>query len=224
MIDLLSPFFPDLWRGMLLTLKILCFGTLGGVLLGTLLALSRMAPYRLLRMLAKAYVNYFRSIPLLLVILWFYMGLPMLLKVVVGRPVPIGGFNACLVAFILFEAAYFSEIIRAGIESISAGQRNASYALGLTYTQTMRLIILPQVFQKMTPLLLQQTIILFQDTTLVYAVGLMDFLNAARTFGDNAGHLTPFLLFAASVYFLMSFAASFGVNKIQSLLKKGSAT
>jgi glutamate/aspartate transport system permease protein len=138
-----------------------------------------------------------------------------------GVPVPIGAFTSCLVAFALFEAAYFAEIIRAGIQSISVGQRSAAYALGMSYSQTMRLVILPQVFRKMLPLIMQQTIILFQDLTLVYAVGLMDFFNSTRAFGDNSGNLNEFLLFAATVYFIISFCASTGIKHLQKHLQKG---
>jgi glutamate/aspartate transport system permease protein len=216
------PFLPNIWQGMKTTLELLVLATTMGVFIGTLLALARLSPGKWLPRLATMYVNYFRSIPLLLVILWFFIGLPMLFKVLNnGVPVPIGAFTSCLVAFALFEAAYFAEIIRAGIQSISVGQRSAAYALGMSYSQTMRLVILPQVFRKMLPLIMQQTIILFQDLTLVYAVGLMDFFNSTRAFGDNSGNLNEFLLFAATVYFIISFCASTGIKHLQKHLQKG---
>jgi glutamate/aspartate transport system permease protein len=216
------PFLPNIWQGMKTTLELLVWATTMGVFIGTLLALARLSPGKWLPRLATMYVNYFRSIPLLLVILWFFIGLPMLFKVLNnGVPVPIGAFTSCLVAFALFEAAYFAEIIRAGIQSISVGQRSAAYALGMSYSQTMRLVILPQVFRKMLPLIMQQTIILFQDLTLVYAVGLMDFFNSTRAFGDNSGNLNEFLLFAATVYFIISFCASTGIKHLQKHLQKG---
>lgn len=216
------PFLPNIWQGMKTTLELLVWATTMGVFIGTLLALARLSPGKWLPRLATMYVNYFRTIPLLLVILWFFIGLPMLFKVLNnGVPVPIGAFTSCLVAFALFEAAYFAEIIRAGIQSISVGQRSAAYALGMSYSQTMRLVILPQVFRKMLPLIMQQTIILFQDLTLVYAVGLMDFFNSTRAFGDNSGNLNEFLLFAATVYFIISFCASTGIKHLQKHLQKG---
>lgn len=216
------PFLPNIWQGMKTTLELLVFATTAGVFIGTLLALARLSPGKWLPRLATMYVNYFRTIPLLLVIFWFFIGLPMLLKALNhGVPVPIGAFTSCLVAFALFEAAYFAEIIRAGIQSISVGQRSAAYALGMSYSQTMRLVILPQVFRKMLPLIMQQTIILFQDLTLVYAVGLMDFFNSTRSFGDNSGNLNEFLLFAATVYFIISFCASTGIKHLQKHLQKG---
>ncbi len=212
------PSLPSLWDGMKLTLQLLVLAVAGGIALGTVLALARMSSNAMLSGLAKAYVNYFRSIPLLLVITWFYLAVPMILNWITGEFVAVGAFTSCLVAFVMFEAAYYCEIVRAGIQSISKGQINAAYAVGMTYSQAMRLIILPQAFRKMTPLLLQQTIILFQDTSLVYAVGLIDFLNAARARGDIMGQSHEFLIFAGAVYFVISFGASTLVKRLQKRL------
>ncbi len=212
------PTLPSLIDGMTLTLKLLVMAVAGGVGLGTLLALARLSSNNMLASAAKFYVNYFRSIPLLLVISWFYLVVPMLLSWITGDLTPVGAFTSCLVAFVMFEAAYFSEIVRAGIQAIPKGQLNAAYALGMTYSQAMRLVILPQAFRKMTPLLLQQSIILFQDTSLVYAVGLMDFLNTARSKGDIVGLPHEFLLFAGAVYFVISFSASQVVKRLQKRL------
>ncbi len=212
------PALPGLWEGMLTTLQLMALGVLGGVVLGTVLALMRLSSSKLLSNIAGFYVNYFRSIPLLLVITWFYFAVPFILRWITGQDTPVGAFTSCLVAFMMFEAAYYCEIVRAGIQAIPKGQIGASYALGMTYGQSMRLIILPQAFRKMTPLLLQQSIILFQDTSLVYSVGLMDFLNAARSRGDIIGQPHEFLIFAGLVYFVISFAASFGVKRLQKRL------
>ena len=212
------PAIPGLWNGMVMTLQLMVMGVVGGIILGTILALMRLSSSKLLSRLAGAYVNYFRSIPLLLVITWFYLAVPMLLNWITGTFVSVGAFTSCLVAFMMFEAAYYCEIVRAGIQSISKGQENAAYALGMNYGQAMRLIILPQAFRKMMPLLLQQSIILFQDTSLVYAVGLMDFLNAARSKGDIVGQPHEFLIFAGAVYFVISFGASILVKRLQKRL------
>ncbi|WXL28066.1 ABC transporter permease subunit [Ectopseudomonas mendocina] len=212
------PALPGLWDGMLMTLQLTVMGVIGGVVLGTLLALMRMSGNSLLSNIAATYVNYFRSIPLLLVITWFYFAVPFILRWITGEDTPVGAFSSCLVAFIMFEAAYFCEIVRAGIQSIPRGQMGAAQALGMTYSQTMRLIILPQAFRKMSPLLLQQSIILFQDTSLVYTVGLMDFLNAARSRGDIIGQPHEFLIFAGLVYFIISFSASLLVKHLQKRL------
>ncbi len=212
------PALPGLWQGLLMTFKLLLLGVLGGVVLGTLLALMRLSSRPWLANLAGAYVNYFRSIPLLLVITWFYFAVPFVLRAITGEDTPVGAFSSCLVAFVMFEAAYYCEIVRAGIQAVAKGQMAAAQALGMSYGQSMRLIILPQAFRKMTPLLLQQSIILFQDTSLVYTVGLMDFLNAARSRGDIIGQPHEFLIFAGLVYFTVSFAASQLVKRLQKRL------
>lgn len=209
------PSLPGLWNGMIMTLKLMVMGVIGGIILGTILALCRLSHNKLLSNLAGAYVNYFRSIPLLLVITWFYLAVPFVLRWITGEDTPIGAFTSCIVAFMMFEAAYFCEIVRAGVQSIPKGQMGAAQALGMNYGQMMRLIILPQAFRKMTPLLLQQSIILFQDTSLVYAVGLVDFLNASRASGDIIGRSNEFLVFAGLVYFIISFAASQLVKRLQ---------
>ncbi|BCA28068.1 ABC transporter permease subunit [Pseudomonas otitidis] len=212
------PALPGLADGLLMTLQLMVLGVLGGVALGTLLALMRLSHNPLLSKIAGLYVNYFRSIPLLLVITWFYFAVPFILRWITGEDTPVGAFTSCLVAFMMFEAAYFCEIVRAGIQAIPKGQMGAAQALGMTYGQCMRLIILPQAFRKMTPLLLQQSIILFQDTSLVYTVGLMDFLNAARSRGDIIGQPHEFLIFAGLVYFSISFIASQLVKLLQKRL------
>ena len=206
---------PLLAEGLWMTLKLTVLGVIGCVVLGTLLALMRLSKSRMLSGIANAYVAYFRSIPLLLVITWFYLAVPFVLRWITGEDTPVGAFASCLVAFVLFEAAYFCEIVRAGIQAIPKGQMAAAQALGMSYGQSMRLVILPQAFRKMTPLLLQQSIILFQDTSLVYTVGLIDFLNAARSRGDILGQPNEFLLFAGAVYFLISFTASRAVKRLQ---------
>jgi glutamate/aspartate transport system permease protein len=212
------PAIPGLLDGMALTLRLLVLAVLGGVVLGTLIAMARLAHNKVLSALAKFYVSYFRSIPLLLVISWFYLVVPMVLQWLTGSLEPVGAFTSCLVAFVMFEAAYYAEIVRAGIQAIPKGQASAAYALGMSYGQVMRLVILPQAFRKMTPLLLQQSIILFQDTSLVYAVGLMDFLNIARSKGDIVGLPHEFLILAGAVYFLISFGASALVKRLQKRL------
>ncbi|ATP27008.1 amino acid ABC transporter permease [Chromobacterium violaceum] len=212
------PALPGLSQGMLLTLKMLAGGVAGGVLLGILLALARLSSNKILSGMATAYIYYFRSIPLLLVISWFYLAVPMLLNWITGNLEPVGAFTSCLVAFVMFEAAYFAEIVRAGIQAIPKGQAGAAYALGMRYHQVMGLVVLPQALRKMLPLLLQQSIILFQDTSLVYAVGLMDFLNTARSKGDIVGLPHEFLIFAGMVYFLISFGASRLVKRLQQRL------
>mgnify|MGYP002515245846 FL=1 len=207
---------PGLMGGLWITFKVLFLAIIGGLALGTILALMRLSGIRILAVPAKLYVNFFRSVPLILVLLWFYFAVPMVYNLVTGTYLTLDtAFTSCVVAFMVFEAAYFSEIVRAGIQSIGKGQVNAAKALGMTYGQTMRFIILPQAFRKMFPLLLQQSIILFQDTTLVFAIGLVDFFRASYVRGDLMGLLTPYILLAGAFYFVVSLTASTAVNHLR---------
>ena len=200
---------PVLWEGMQLTLLLTFLAICGGILGGTVLALCRLAPFRGLSFAAGSYVNFFRSMPLILVIFWFYFLVPW----IVGRPV--GGFYSVLIAFILFEAAYYCEIIRAGISSVGRGQIAAGQALGLTYRQNMRYIVLPQAFRNMIPVLLTQAIILFQDTSLVYVVGLHDFLVNGDIIANRDNRLFEMYSTIAVVYFVLCFVGSMGVRRLQ---------
>ena len=207
---------PALWHGFTITLKVLVIATIGGIAIGTILALMRLSSFKVLNVISQGYVNLFRSIPLLMVLMWFYFAVPFFYTAITGSYLTIDtALVSSIVAFMLFEAAYFSEIVRAGIQSIPRGQTSAAYALGMTYGQSMRLIILPQAFRKMTPLLLQQTIILFQDSTMVYAIGLLDFFRTNYVRGDLMGLLTQYILFAGLVYFTVSMIATYAVKKLQ---------
>lgn len=211
---------PALMAGFWVTFKVLVLAIIGGLIIGTVLALMRLSGKKWLSVPAALYVNYFRSVPLLLVLLWFYFAVPMMYNWITGKYFSLDtAFTSCVVAFMVFEAAYFSEIVRAGIQSIGRGQVSAAYALGMTYKQTMQLIILPQAFRKMLPLVLQQCIILFQDTTLVFAIGLVDFFRASYVRGDLMGYLTPYILGAGLVYFVISLKASTGVNALKKRLR-----
>ncbi len=158
-----------------------------------------------------------RSIPLVLVIFWFFFLVPFILQSITGaeRPPQVGAERTALITFIMFEAAYFCEIMRAGIQSIPRGQVNAGYALGLTYSQSMRLIILPQAVRNMLPVLLTQTIILFQDTSLVYVISATDFVGAAAKIAQRDSRLVEMYLFVAVVYFVICFALSVLVKRLQ---------
>ena len=197
------------WSGLIFSVQLTVVATLGGVVLGTVLALMRLSGQRWLTLPATVYVNGMRSIPLVMVILWFYLLIPFL----IGKP--IGAEMSAVITFIAFEAAYFSEIMRAGIQSIPRGQVFAGQALGMTYTQNMRLIILPQAFRNMLPVLLTQTIILFQDTSLVYAIGAYDLLKGFANAGKIYGRPEEAYLLAAAVYFVICFALSWGVKRLQ---------
>ena len=206
---------PLLLKGMAITLEVTLTAILVGIVWGTLLAVARLSQNRLLAFLAAGYVNLFRAVPLVMVILWFYLIVPQALKAVFGQGIGDIRLTSALVAFALFEAAYYSEIIRAGIQSVPKGQVAAGLALGFTPGQTMRVIVLPQAFRNMIPLLLTQAIILFQDTSLVYVIGLSDFFGTAYKVGDRDGRLVELLLFAGAVYFSICFTVSRVVKHFQ---------
>ncbi len=197
------------WDGMLITLLLTAVAIVGGILFGTVLALMRLSKYMVLSLVAGRYVDAFRATPLILVIFWFYFAVP----VVIGRP--IGGLYSVLIAFTLFEAAYYCEIIRAGIQSITRAQINAGLAVGLTQWQTMRFVVLPQAFRNMVPVLLTQAIVLFQDTSLVYVVGLKDFLTAADLIAVRDNRVVELYFTAAVVYFVFCIIGSLWVRKLQ---------
>jgi glutamate/aspartate transport system permease protein len=203
--------------GMRFTIMLTLMATAGGVVIGTLLAMARLSNIPGLSHVAGAYVNLIRSMPLVLVIFWFYFLVPYIGQWITGasRPIQVGAFLSALVTFTLFEAAYFCEIMRAGIQSIPRGQVQAAQALGMPYWTSMRDIILPQAFRNMLPVLLTQTIILFQDTSLVYVISVTDFLGAASKIAQRDGRLVEMYLFAALVYFVISLAASYGVRRLQ---------
>ena len=186
-------------NGFWFSVQLTIIATLGGIALGTVLALMRLSGNKILALPATIYVNGMRSIPLVMVILGFFLLMPFL----IGRP--IGAELSAIITFVAFEAAYFSEIMRAGIQSIPRGQVHAGQAVGMTYSQNMRLIVLPQAFRNMLPILLTQTIILFQDTSLVYAIGAYDLLKGFTTAGKIYGRTEEAYILAAVVYFVICF-------------------
>jgi glutamate/aspartate transport system permease protein len=205
------------YQGMTFTLLLTALATLGGVILGTLLALMRLSGFPLLTVPAAAYVNLMRSVPFVLMIFWFYFLVPYIGQWIMRSPQPVqvGAFTSSLVTFTLFEAAFFCEIMRAGIQSIPRGQAAAAQALGMTYPITMGYIVLPQAFRNMVPVLLTQTIVLFQDTSLVYVISVTDFLGAASKVAERDGRLVEMYLFAACVYFVISLTTSRAVQHLQ---------
>ena len=195
-------------KGLGFSVMLTVIATLGGILFGTLLALMRLSGRKWLEVPATIYVNGMRSIPLVMVTLWFFLLMPM----IIGKP--IGADLSAIITFVAFEAAYFSEIMRAGIQSIPRGQVYAGQALGMTYGQNMRLVVLPQAFRNMLPVLLTQTIILFQDTSLVYAIGAYDMLKGFEVAGKNFGRPMEAYLAAAVVYFAICYGLSYMVKRL----------
>ncbi|MDQ7988302.1 MAG: amino acid ABC transporter permease [Candidatus Dactylopiibacterium sp.] len=197
---------PAIGKGLLFSLQLTIVAMIGGVILGTLLALARLSGGKWLAGAAKVYVDLMRSIPLLMMILWFFFLIPLL----TGRPV--GQENSAMITFTLFQAAFYSEIMRAGIQSIPRGQVNAALAIGMTYWQSMGHVVLPQAFRNMVPVLLTQTFILFQDTSLVYAIGATDMLKAAENAGMLYGRTVEMYLFVSVIYFAICFSLSMFVK------------
>ena len=196
-------------KGFVFSIQLTLIAMVGGIVLGTILALMRLSGKSWLVVPAAAYVNTMRSIPLVMVILWFFLLIPLLL----GKPM--GAELSAMITFTLFEAAYYSEIMRAGIQSVPKGQVFAGYAVGMTYSQTMQLVVLPQAFRNMLPVLLTQTIILFQDTSLVYAIGAYDMLKGFEVAGKNFNRPVETYLVAAAVYFGICFSLSMVVKRLQ---------
>ncbi len=216
--DVIQRSLPYLFRdGMTFTVTLTLLAMSGGIFFGTILAMMRMGRLRILSIVAGTYVNMMRAVPLVLVIFWFYFLVPYIGAWIIGaaRPVQVGAFLSCVITFTLFEAAYYCEIMRAGIQSIPRGQVAAGQALGLNYWQTMGLIVLPQAFRNMTPVLLTQTIILFQDTSLVYVISVTDFLGAAAKIANRDYRLIEMYTFAAVVYFIICFSLSYVVKHLQ---------
>jgi glutamate/aspartate transport system permease protein len=208
---------PFLWKGFQYTVELTVTAAAGGLFFGTLLAMARLSSIRPLSLVAAGYVNLMRSIPLVLVIFWFFFLVPLILQGITGaeRPPQVGAERTALITFILFEAAFFCEIMRAGIQSIPRGQLDSAHALGLSYGQTMRLVILPQAFRNMLPVLLTQTIVLFQDTSLVYVISATDFVGAASKIAQRDSRLVEMYLFVAAAYFVLCYTLSVLVRRLQ---------
>jgi glutamate/aspartate transport system permease protein len=204
-------------EGMTFTVTLTLLAMTGGIIFGTLLAMMRLSRFKPLSWIAGAYVNLMRSVPLVLVIFWFFFLVPYIGAWVIGAPEPVrvGAWMSSVITFTMFEAAYYAEIMRAGIQSVARGQVWAGYALGLNYWQTMGKVVLPQAFRNMLPVLLTQTIILFQDTSLVYVISATDFLGAASKVANRDYRLVEMYTFVAVVYFVISYGLSRLVKRLQ---------
>lgn len=210
-----SDVIEALSKGLGFTLTVTVLAMIGGILIGTPLAMMRLSNHRVASQFAKIYVDCFRGIPLIQVIFIFYFLLPKVFEFQVDTYY--GPLFSSVLTFAIFEAAFFAEIVRSGIQSVSKGQVSAGYAIGFTYGQSMRYVILPQAFRNMIPVLLTQTIILFQDVSLVYVISAPDFLGSADTLANNYGPETKatFYTVVAVIYFILSFFLSRLVKKLQ---------
>ncbi|HEY6282145.1 MAG TPA: ABC transporter permease subunit [Burkholderiales bacterium] len=207
---------PYLLKGLQYTVQLTAVAALGGTFFGTLLAMARLSSFKPVSLAAAGYVNLMRSIPLLLVIFWFYFLAPVIVQSVMGweRPPQIGAERSAYITFIMFEAAYFCEIMRAGIQSIPKGQVGAAFALGLNYWQAMKLVILPQAFRNMLPVLLTQTIVLFQDVSLVSLLNVTDFVGASVKIAQRDSRVVEMYAFVAVVYFILCYSLSTLVKQL----------
>jgi glutamate/aspartate transport system permease protein len=216
--DVIQRSWAYLFReGMTFTVTLTLLAMTGGIIFGTLLAMLRLSAFKPLSWIAGAYVNLMRSVPLVLVIFWFFFLVPYIGAWAIGarEPVKVGAWMSSVITFTMFEAAYYAEIMRAGIQSVARGQVWAGYALGLNYWQTMGKVVLPQAFRNMLPVLLTQTIILFQDTSLVYVISATDFLGAASKVANRDYRLVEMYTFVAVVYFVISYGLSTLVKRLQ---------
>jgi His/Glu/Gln/Arg/opine family amino acid ABC transporter permease subunit len=184
-----------------------------GFMLGTLIGLVRLSRHRWLSLPATMYVEFFRGVPLVMVIFWFWFIVPAL----AGNALP--EYSVALVAFVTFEAAYLAEIVRAGIQSIARGQIEAATATGLTSAQTMRHVILPQALRNMIPALVTQFIVLLKDTSLASIIGYVDLTKAAQIVNNREIRPFELYLFIAIIYWLCSYSMSRYAKHIESKLR-----
>ena len=173
-----------------------------GFVFGIFVGLARLARARAISVPATLYVEFFRGVPLVMVIFWIWFIVPQLLRV------PIPEYGVALTAFVIFEAAYFGEIVRAGIQSVPRGQVEAATALGLTRAQTMRFVVLPQAIRNMVPSLVTQMIVLFKDTSLASIIGYVDLTKAAQIVNNREIRPFELYLFIAVVYWVCTYSMS----------------
>jgi His/Glu/Gln/Arg/opine family amino acid ABC transporter permease subunit len=191
------------------TLRLAIPAILLGFALGIFVGLARLAERRVIRVPATLYVEFFRGVPLVMVIFWIWFIVPQLLQL------PIPEYGVALTAFVIFEAAYFGEIVRAGVQSVARGQVEAATALGMTATKTMRWVVLPQALRNMVPSLVTQMIVLFKDTSLASIIGYVDLTKAAQIVNNR--EIKPFelYLFIAVVYWLCTYSMSVMARRLE---------
>jgi glutamate/aspartate transport system permease protein len=208
---------PYLLSGLQFSLALTAAAFAIGVVLGATFALIQQLEIPVLSGAVRTYVALIRSIPLILVLFWFFFLVPIVLGHLagIGRPIPIGPTYTAFITFGLFEAAYYSEIIRVGLRSVNGGQFEACRALGLSTFDTYRSVVMPQALKVASPIILSQTIILFQDTSLVYVLSLTDLVGAASKVAQLNGRLVEMYLTVAVIYLAICSAASQCVAEIR---------
>jgi len=195
--------------GLALTVQLALMTLIGGLLLGIILAMARLSSRTWIYYPATIYVHFFRGLPLILVIFWIYFLSP----VITGRS--LDEFLAAVISFIVFETAYFAEIIRAGMQSIPRGQAMAAHSSGLTSFQCTRYVILPQALRNMIPALVTQTVVIFQDTSLAYVIGLREFLRRVNLVDAREARSVELYLFAGLVYFIFCSIGSLCSHRLE---------
>jgi polar amino acid transport system permease protein len=196
------------------TLRLALPAIILGFVLGTCIGLMRMARSRWINLPALIYVEFFRGVPLVMVIFWFWFIIPVL----TGKSLP--EYSIALTAFVIFEAAYLAEIVRAGIQSVPRGQVEAATATGLRRDQMMRHVVLPQALRNMIPALVTQFIVLLKDTSLASIIGYVDLTKAAQIVNNREIRPFELYLFIALVYWLCSYAMSRYAGYLESRIGK----
>lgn len=199
-----------IFDGLLFTLIVTAISSIGGLILGLILVMMRISENKVLELISSTYVDIIRSLPLILVLFWFFFFMPYIIGWIVGsdQPIKIGVFLTVIITFIMFESAFYCEIFRSGIKAIPKNQIEASLSLGLSRFQSFRYVIFPQVFKNVFPMLITQLIIVFQDTSVVYVISAIDFLGAATMIARQEHRLVELYIFAAVIYFVISFSVS----------------
>ena len=193
---------PFLMDGLLMSFQLAAITTVFSLFLACFIAIGRISRRRWIRYPSATFVNILRSNPLILIVFWFFFLVPLL----TGKN--IGEFYSVLVAFVIFFSAYFTEIVRSGLQSVGSNQIKAALSTGLSYSQAMRLIVLPQALRHVLPALVTECVIVFQGTTIAYVIGLREFLHSTILVTERTVRPVELYLFAALVYFVICFAGS----------------
>ncbi len=193
--------------GLATTIKISIFSIFFGTLIGVAAALARVSKNQLVNLMANVYIEWVRNTPLLIQILFIYFGL--------GVFFDLSPLIASVAALSIFAGAYIAEIIRAGIQSIHKGQREAALSIGMTEWQSMYLVVLPQAIRRILPPLAGQFITLIKDSSLVSVIAVTDLTYVAKNIVTNTFRAFEVWLAIALFYFVLSFALSLFVRMLE---------
>jgi len=211
---LTSAQWTAVWDGTLITLEITAFAIVVGCLLGVVLALGRLSKHRILRALSWFYIWFFRGTPLLLQLFMVYYAIPIIYLESTGSQLNIDPMVCAFITFSLNTTAYLAEIIRAGIESIPGGQMEAAKAIGMTYGQAMRKIIIPQTYKRLIAPVGNELVMLLKDTSLVSSIALSDLLRTTKTMANASGNWL-YYLYAAAIYLFLTTLLQLGTDRLE---------